>query len=221
MLPAKKTFFDPRFELCTVTIGLYTGTFLYYTREPLLQALGLAGLVIVTVYWSYSIQRATVMSLRDFKLNTHRIGVNILVAIGLAIAGWLCFSLYNYLTRGNWLHLGYGGNLVGVLAVVSVASAEEVFFRGYLQNRLGLYYPWWCRVLLAAAAIAMYKNVVHWWREMPYVLHVELFLLGVLYNVFASLWMEWSGSLIGPLILHILWDLLVYAPLEAIPSWVI
>jgi len=221
MILARKVFYDPRFELSATITGFYTGTLLYYTRQVPLQVLGSAILTTAAVYWGYSVRQGTVMSLRDFKLTTHKLGVNTLIAIGLAIFGWFYFSLYNYLTREHWLRLGYGGNLAGVFAIIAVASAEEVFFRGYVQNRLGLYCPLWCRVLLAVAAMALYKNVVHFWEGMPIVLHIELFLVGVLHNVFASLWMEWSGSLIGPLALHVFWDLLVYAPLKTIPPWVI
>ena len=56
---------------------------------------------------------------------------------------------------------------------------------------------------------------------MALVLHIELFLLGVVHNILPSLWMEWSGSLVGPLLLHVFWDLLVYAPMSEIPYWVI
>ena len=221
MVFAKKTFYDPRIELCIVIAGLYTGTLLYYTSELTLQVLSFAILTTATVYWSYSIRHGVVMSLRDFKLTIPKLGANVLIAIGLAVFGWFYFSLYTYLTRGYWLHLGYGGNLAGVFAIIAVSSAEEIIFRGYLQNRLSLYCPLWCRVLLAVAAMALYKDVVHFWRGMPIVLYIELFLVGVLHNILPSLWMEWSGSLVGPLVLHVVWDLLVYAPLTAIPSWVI
>jgi len=221
MLLAKKRFFDPRFELCVVIVGLYVGTLLYYTRQLAWQVVGMVILTTTTAYWSYSIRYGVVMSLRDFKLTIHKLGINVLIATGLAVFGWFYFSFYTYLTRGYWLHLGYGGNLVGVFAIIAVASAEEIIFRGYLQNRLSRYCALWCRVLLAVAAMALYKDVVHFWRGMPIVLYIELFLVGVLHNVLASLWMEWSGSLIGPLVLHVVWDLLVYAPLVSIPDWVI
>lgn len=214
-------FLDLRFELFAVTGGLYIFTALYYTRQLPLQILSCFILIAVTSYWSYAIRHGMAMSRNDFKLTTHRLRMNALVAVGLAIFGWFYFSLYAYLTRGHWLHLSYGGSFPVVLTIITVSSTEEIFFRGYLQNRLNYRYSMWKRVLIAVAAMAFYKNVVHMWEGMSLVLHVELLLVGILHNVLPSLWMEWSGSLVGPWLLHVVWDLLVYSPMSTIPYWVI
>jgi membrane protease YdiL (CAAX protease family) len=147
--------------------------------------------------------------------------LQVLIATGLAFFGWFYFSLYNYLTRGVWIKLGYGGSFAAILAILAVSTAEELFFRGYVQNRLSLHFPMWQRILVAVVGLALFKNVVHMWEEMAFILHLELLMLGVLHNILPSLWLEWSGSLVGPLAMHVIWDLLVYARLSDIPYWVI
>jgi membrane protease YdiL (CAAX protease family) len=213
--------FDPGVEPFIVTGGIYVFTALYYTRLPVLQGFSFILLILVTVYWSRTIRREPRMTWRDLKLTRRHFGRNILLAMGLAIFGWFYYRLYVYLTRGVVIQLGYGGSPSAIMAIILVALAEEIYFRGYLQNRLNLRFGLLARVLLAVAALAFYKNVVHMWEGLPLVLQAELFLVGILHNVLPSLWMEWSDNLVGPLFLHIFWDLLVYAPLSGIPYWVI
>jgi membrane protease YdiL (CAAX protease family) len=208
-------------EPALVTGGLYLLTALYYTRIPTLQALSLLVLVAVSLYWSYAIRSDPGRSWRDFKLTTKKLGLNILIAIVLAFFGWFYFSVYVNLTRGQPLRLGYGGSFPAILAILAVSTAEEFFFRGYLQNRLSRRLSIWVRALIAVVAMAFFKNIVHMWEGMALVLHIELLLLGIVHNILPSLWMEWSGSLVGPLLLHVFWDLLVYAPMSEIPYWVI
>jgi membrane protease YdiL (CAAX protease family) len=212
---------DPGVEPFMVTGGLYALTALYYTRQIPLQALSLLLLLAVAAYWGYAIRYGPGLSWRDLRLTKKRWGLYVLIAIGLAFFGWCYFSLYAYWTRGQPIRLGYGGSLANILTILAISVAEELFFRGYVQNRLRGRHPLWRRVLIAVVALAFYKNVIHMWEGMPLLLHGELFLLGVLHNILPSLWMEWSGSLVGPLVLHLVWDLLVYAPQSAVPYWVI
>lgn len=213
--------FDLRFEPFIVIAGLYSFTALYYTRIPQLQILSFLLLIAVVLYWSYAIRHNAPLSLREYGLSANRITVNIVIAIALAIFGWFYFSLYSYLTRGQWLSLGYGGSVSALLAIIAVASAEELFFRGYVQNRQKSHLSPYKRIAIAVLAMALYKNVVHLWDGMSFVLHIELLLVGVLHNILPSIWMEWSRSLVGPWLLHVLWDLLVYAPMSTVPYWVI
>ena len=204
-----------------VTGGLYALTSLYYTRSLPFQILGFLILVAVALYWSYSIRYGANLSWRDLKLTSKRPWLDAVLALLLAVFGWFYFSIYLSVTRGEPIRTGYGGSPAAAVTIILVATAEELFFRGYLQNRLSQHHPLWRRALLAVVALALYKNVVHMWEGMPLTLHLELFLLGILHNILPSLWMEWSGSLVGPLLLHVIWDLLVYAPMETIPYWVI
>jgi membrane protease YdiL (CAAX protease family) len=201
--------------------GSFIFTALYYTRRLPLQILSALILVTVIIYWSYAIRGKPGMSLRDFKLVRQRIFRNVLLAGCLAFLGWLYFSAYVHMTRGYWLRLGFGGSITVILAIIAVSTAEEIFFRGYLQNRLSLHFSLWRRVLITVLAIALYKNIVHLWDGTSLTAHIELLLLGVLHNILPSIWMEWSGSLVGPLALHVFWDLLVYAPMNTIPDWIL
>jgi membrane protease YdiL (CAAX protease family) len=178
-------------------------------------------MVGVSIYWSVALRSDPERSWRDFKLTTNKLGLNVLIAVALAFFGWFYFSVYLNLTRGQPLKLGYGGSFPAILAILAVSTAEEFFFRGYLQNRLSRRLSIWARSLIAVVALALFKNFVHMWEGMALILHVELFLLGIVHNILPSLWMEWSGSLVGPLLLHVFWDLLVYAPMSEIPYWVI
>jgi membrane protease YdiL (CAAX protease family) len=161
------------------------------------------------------------MSWKSFRLTTRHLGRNILAALMLAVFGWFYFSIYLYWTRNEPIQWSYGGSLPALFVIILVASAEEFFFRGYFQNRLNPRYRLMQRVVIAVVALAFYKNVIHMWEGIPLVFHLELFFLGVLHNILPSLWMEWSDNLVGPLLLHVFWDLLVYAPLGEIPYWVI
>jgi membrane protease YdiL (CAAX protease family) len=212
---------EPTTEPLLVTAGLYAFTALYYTRKVPLQVVGLLLLLMVVAFWGYAIRRRPGMTWRDFGLTTRKLWLNVGVGLGLAVFGWVYFSLYNYWTRGLRMKLGYGGSIGVILSVIAVSVAEEFFFRGYLQNRLSRRTGMWVRVLIAVMALAFYKNVVHLWEGMSVGAHVELFAIGVLHNILPSLWMERSGSLVGPLVLHLVWDLLVYAPRSAIPYWII
>jgi membrane protease YdiL (CAAX protease family) len=217
----RRRLFAPQLEPLIVTGGLYALTSLYYTRSLRFQILGFLVLIAVALYWSSAIRHGANLSWRDLKLTSKRLWLNAVLALLLGVFGWFYFSIYLSVTRGEPIKVGYGGSLAAVATIILVASAEELFFRGYLQNRLSQHHPLWRRALLAVVALALYKNVVHMWEGMPLILHLELFLVGILHNILPSLWMEWSGSLVGPLLLHVIWDLLVYAPMESIPYWVI
>jgi membrane protease YdiL (CAAX protease family) len=217
----RNTLLNTKLEPFAILGGVFIFTALYYTRRLPLQILSAIILVAVTGYWSYAIRGKPGMSLRDFKLTGHRFGRNVLLAACLALLGWLYFSAYVHMTRGYWLRLSYGGSVPVILAIIAVSSAEELFFRGYLQNRLNRHFSLWRRVLITVLSIAVFKNIVHLWDGTSLTAHAELLLLGILHNILPSIWMEWSGSLVGPLLLHVFWDLLVYAPMNTIPNWII
>ena len=171
-------------------------------------------------YWSFFVRKRIGFAWSSLRLSSRGWLLTTLLALALAFSGWFIFRYYNLLTRGISLDIGYGGSSAALIAILAVSSAEELFFRGYLQNRLREYMGLWGRVLIAVMAIAVFKNIVHLWEGLPLLLHLELFLIGVLHNVVLSVWLEWSDNLLGPLLAHIFWDLLVYAPLAAIPYWV-
>jgi membrane protease YdiL (CAAX protease family) len=160
------------------------------------------------------------MTLTDFKLTRRQLGRQVLIGLGLAFVGWFFFRYYVYYSRGVQLPLGFSGSMAAILSIVVVASAEEIFFRGYLQNRLSDRYGFIPRVVMVVIALSLYKNIIHLWTGMPLFLHVELFAVSVLLSMIPSLLMEWTGNLTGPIVLHVVWDLLVYGHLATIPYWV-
>ncbi len=206
-------------EPLVVTGGLYAALALYYTRISALQVISGVFLVSIALYWSRALGLRP-MTLADLRITRDRLGIQVLIGIGLAVIGWLFFRYYVFFSRGIWLPLGYGGSFVALLSIVAVAGSEELFFRGYLQNRLRDRYRFIPRVLIVAASLALYKNVIHIWSGMPVIFHVELFAVSGLLALVTSLFLEWSDNLAGPIVLHVVWDLLVYAHLATIPYWV-
>jgi membrane protease YdiL (CAAX protease family) len=204
-----------------VTAGLFAFTALYYTRNLLLQLISFLFLISVAFLWSHSLKRLGGFNWGTFKLVKTHMWRDMIIAVALAAFGWFYYGLYIKLTRGHWIPFGFGGSYSAILVIIAVSAAEEVFFRGYLQNHLGDRYSRITRILIAVVALALFKNVVHLWEGMSPGLHLELFLLGVLHNILPSLWLEWSGNLVGPLVMHVVWDLFVYAPMSDIPYWVI
>jgi len=204
-----------------VTGGLFAFTALYYTRNLILQFISFLLLILVAFLWNHSIKSLGGFSWSTFKLVKTKLWINIIIAIALAAFGWFYYGFYINLTRGHWIPFGFGGSYTAILAIITVSAAEEVFFRGYLQNHLGDQYSRAVRIIIAVAALALFKNVVHLWEGMSTGLHLELFFLGVLHNILPSLWLEWSDNLVGPLVMHVVWDLFVYAPMSEIPYWVI
>jgi membrane protease YdiL (CAAX protease family) len=199
--------------------GLYATLALYYTRSSILQLLSGGLLFGVAFYWSRALQSRP-MSLADIKLSRKHLGRQVLIGVGLAFIGWIFFRTYVFASRDLWLPLGYGGSPWAILSIVSVALAEEAFFRGYLQNRLRGRYSLIPRVLLVVLALALYKNIIHIWTGMPFILHIELFAISALLSMITSLLLEWSNNLAGPIVLHVVWDLMVYGHLATIPYWV-
>jgi membrane protease YdiL (CAAX protease family) len=217
----KRSIWESENQPLIVTGGLFAFTALYYTRVLVFQLISFLILLLVAFLWSHSIKSLGGFSWGTFKLVKTKLWRNILIAVALAAFGWFYFGLYNYITRGRWIQFGFGGSYPAILAIIAVSVAEELYFRGYLQKYLGERYSRIARVLIAVVALALFKNVVHMWEGMSPGLHIELFLIGVLHNILPSLWLEWSGSLVGPLVMHVVWDLFVYAPMSDIPYWVI
>ena len=204
-----------------VLVGcLFVVTALYYTRQNLWQILAFLIMAGGILYWNISIRQGNLINADTLKLRKKKLWLQILLALALSIFGWYYFDYYVQLTRGRELEWGFGGSYAAVFMIIAVSVAEEIFFRGYLQNKFNPRYKMLTRVLLAVCLMALYKNAVHMWEGWHWALHAELFFVGVLHNILPSLWMEWSDNLAGPLLLHVFWDLLVYAPMEGIPYWV-
>jgi len=96
---------------------------------------------------------------------------------------------------GGWAAPPWPG-LGGMLSLAGAAAAEEWFFRGWLQARLGRRWPR-AALVLAAAAFAL-AHVPGWGPAAALV-----FLPGLA----LGLAREWSGALFAPILLHLAWNL--------------
>lgn len=131
-------------------------------------------------------------------------GTAVDVALGLAAAAvlyglfWFGYrALRLVLPRvaagvGDLYDLAEGGLAVVVSAIVLVASAEELFWRGFVQPRAGM--------ALAVVAYAL----VHVPARKP-----ALVLAAIAGGAFWGGLYEWRDSLVAPVVSHVLWDLAV------------
>lgn len=200
---------------------LYASTILYFTRLPNTQALAIMLLTIVGVLMALGIW------LGPHRLNRDRLGLIFsgrikdgAVGFMLAFLGWWLYSEYLHLTRGYRLAIGWGQSSSLLLTIVCIATAEELFFRSYTHARLLAWSSPLGRIIAVSAILGVYKSLVHFWEWRPILYHIELFLLTFTLSVLLSIWREISGSIAGPLVTHIVWDLLVYGTLGSIPDWI-
>ncbi|MDQ1396694.1 MAG: protease family protein [Acidimicrobiaceae bacterium] len=89
------------------------------------------------------------------------------------------------------------GNMPWVLMVIG--PAEEVFWRGFVQHRAGF--------LVAVAGYAL----VHLWER-----KLVLIAAAAVGGLFWGALFAWRGSLVAPIVSHVLWDLaiIVYFPVR-------
>jgi membrane protease YdiL (CAAX protease family) len=200
---------------------LYFATILYFTRLPVAQVLALVLLTALAVALAYTIWLGPYeLSGGDLGLKTSGSVRDIILGSAVALLGWWMYSEYLHLTRGYRLPIGLSQSSSLLIVIFCIAIAEELFFRSYTHARLS---PWLTplgRAVVVSVALAGYKNLVHFWEFRPILYHIELFVITFMLSVPLSLWREASGSITGPVVTHITWDLLVYGTLNQIPDWV-
>jgi membrane protease YdiL (CAAX protease family) len=129
--------------------------------------------------------------------------VDLVVGVASAAALWGVFWVGDWLTRAWFPPLATQvGQLYALrervtaptmlLVLAVVGPAEEIFWRGFVQQRAGV-----------AIALAGYAAVLVWERK-PVLLLAALTAGAVWAALFA-----WSGSLIAPIVSHLLWDLAI------------
>lgn len=107
-----------------------------------------------------------------------------------------------------------------ILSSLAVASCEEVFFRGYLLGRLkALGGNRWGRILLVCALFMFYKVLVHSWEGWSLAAYVGFFVFGAFKMLFETGWVDWSGSIVTPIVIHIGWDLIMFQGYSGPPPW--
>ena len=102
----------------------------------------------------------------------------------------------------------------------AIGAAEELVYRGYVQGRLRRL-GWMVAVLLAAGAHTAYKTALFAWPPEGVAIDLEFLAVwtligGVVFGVLRVL----SGSVLPPVVAHVLFDIIVYGGHVEAPWWV-
>lgn len=138
------------------------------------------------------------------------------VALGLvsAVALYGVFYLGNYLSTdwfdfakpqiGNIYSMKDGNNLylVGVLLLILIGPAEEIFWRGYVQRTLGNKYGDWTAFILTT----LVYTLVHIW-SFNFMLIMAAMVCGAFWGL---MFMFNKKNLVSLVISHAVWDLSVF-----------
>lgn len=138
------------------------------------------------------------------------------VALGLvsAVALYGVFYLGNYLSTawfdfakpqiGNIYSMKDGNNLylVGVLLLILIGPAEEIFWRGYVQRSLGNKYGDWTAFVLTT----LVYTLVHIW-SFNFMLIMAAMICGAFWGL---MFMFNKKNLVSLVISHAVWDLSVF-----------
>lgn len=210
----------PGGEAALVIFGFYLGIFFYYSRRFPLSFIGLNAVTVTAFYLAYSLKYVNPTSLRALHVTRQRAGLYLLVGLLLILPGWFFDSLYSYLTGSGWLELSVTTSLPLILSILAVATCEELFFRGYVLGRLkALGGRRWARILLVSALFIFYKVLVHAWAGWPLAAYVEFFVFGALKMLFETWWVDQTGSVVTPIVIHIGWDLIMFQAYTGLPPW--
>lgn len=127
------------------------------------------------------------------------------VALGVAAAAvlWAVFRVGDRLLSRTFPRLsaevddlyavrGETSSRTMLLVLSMIGPAEELFWRGLVQSRAGI-----------VVALAGY-TLVHVWERKPILLVAAL--AG---GAFWGAWFAWTGTLVAPIVSHLLWDLAV------------
>ncbi|MEA4981332.1 MAG: type II CAAX endopeptidase family protein [Paludibacter sp.] len=138
------------------------------------------------------------------------------VALGLvsAVALYGVFYLGNYLSTawfdfakpqiGNIYSMKDGNNLylVGVLLLILIGPAEEIFWRGYVQRTVGHKYGDWTAFILTT----LVYTLVHIW-SFNFMLIMAAMVCGAFWGL---MFMFNKKNLVSLVISHAVWDLSVF-----------
>jgi membrane protease YdiL (CAAX protease family) len=203
-----------------VILGFYLGIFLYYSRQLPWSLLGLAGVTFTAFYLAWSLKYVNPTSLSALHITRQRARLYLLVGLILILPGWFLDSLFSYLAGRGWLPLSVARSPILILSILAVATCEEVFFRGYLLGRLkSLGGKRWARILLVCALFMFYKVLVHSWEEWSLATYIAFFAFGASKMLFETAWVDWTGSIVTPIVIHIGWDLIMFQGHTGLPAW--
>ena len=203
-----------------VVLGFYLGLLLYYSRRLPWSVVGLGGVTLTALYLAYSLKYANPTSLSALHITHKRAGLHLLVGLFLILPAWFFDSLLSYVAGRGWLPLGIASSPALILSILAVATCEEVFFRGYLLGRLkSLSVNRWVRAMLVCALFMFYKVLIHSWEGWSLGAYAEFFMFGAFKMLFETFWVDWTGSIVTPIVIHIGWDLIMFQGHAGPPPW--
>ncbi len=149
-----------------------------------------------------------------------------LKTLSKAVAGYTAFGFALGVALGITYRWGYGlqmpTTVFGRFAVIAalIGATEEIFFRGYILGRVRGIGPFKA-VTFAALCHTAYKCSLFVFHNQPVFINMSLlagctFVVGVAMGVLR----ERSGSVLSPVVAHIMFDILAYGEYTHAPWWV-
>lgn len=191
------------------TVGLCAVIYLYYAGDVYVQLASIVLFLAILYMWT-----GTIESLEDFQLKKEKWLLNIAVGVAIGLVMFLIFLGYR---RLGFSRITFNASILVV--VTMIASAEEFFFRGYLQGKLSKDFGIFSRITIVTILFGLYKFSV-FSSLRGFIPLVEIIVISCVGSVILSLEMEKMGNLLAPVVSHALWDNLVYSNMETIPSWI-
>ncbi len=208
-------------EVLVVLLSFEAGVLIYFSPFQKAKVLAIPFLLLSVLYWFYAVFWYQPMSLTDYGLNFKNLSKNLFFATIIAIGGYILWLSYLYITQRLIFLPRYGGSLLVAFSLITVPLFEEFLFRGYAQNRLkGVLSPLF-RVIFISVILAGYKWVIHLFQIHSFLQFCDIVIVSFIGSLVCSYALERTKSLITPIVIHIIWDSLVYISLSALPWWMI
>jgi len=138
---------------------------------------------------------------------------DIFIGLASAVVLWFVFYVGDYVSSfifdfsktqvANIYSMKDGGNLfvIGALLLLLIGPAEEIFWRGFVQKRLGDKYGEWT----AFFATTLIYALAHVWS-----FNFMLIMSALVCGGFWGLLYKWNKNLLTLVISHAVWDLAVF-----------
>jgi len=216
----KRRFLSVKGEVVLTVSGLYLGIFLYYSKHLPWSPIGVVILTLTAFCLAYSLKYIHPTTLSALNVTRKRAGLYILVGLLVVVPGWFFDSLASYLSGRGWWSFGIAKSPPLIISILIVAISEELFFRGYVQGRLkSLGGNRWARIAAVSAIFMFYKVIVHAWDGWPFATYAGFFAFGAAEMLFETFWVDWTGSIVTSIVIHIGWDLIVFHAYTGLPPW--
>lgn len=165
--------------------------------------------VSAAILWMISISMTKDFK-KQFAFSFKEIAIGVLSAVVL----YGVFYLGNYLSTawfdfakpqiGNIYSMKDGNNLylVGILLLILIGPAEEIFWRGYIQRTLGTKYGDWMAFIITT----LIYTLVHLW-SFNFMLIMAAMVCGAFWGL---MFMYNKKNIVALIISHAVWDLSVF-----------